>query len=357
MECEKIREQFSSLLEKELSPPEEKEVRDHLASCSECQKELERFEKTMQWLHAMEEVEVPEGFLSGVYKTMGEREKKATLGEKARWKWLSYPISLRLPVQAVAMVTIVFLALYLTKMMPVETFRLKEAQQKSLPPTAEKKMDQVVVPKEMEKERRAMEAPPETPRPKDVEQVKAPALEEKKGEGMYVAQAKEEAKKVEAPPPKAEIMAYQTIESKEAARAKVPSQEPEKLEKGWVAKEKSMVASKPPQEIILRISNREKVISQLHELVKQFGGEILTAEGNILQASLPTGSFSEFEKELVGLSFPPKTDQVVSRKESFEQLRAALEPEKRAVEEKKRESPAPLPEKENRILIRILLQE
>ncbi|MEW6376522.1 MAG: zf-HC2 domain-containing protein [Thermodesulfobacteriota bacterium] len=354
MECEKIREQFSSLLEKELSPLEEKEVGDHLASCSECQKELERFEKTMEWLHSMEEVEVPEGFLSGVYKTMEERENKASVGEKARWRWLSYPLSLRLPIQAVAMVTIVFLALYLTKMMPVETFRLKEAQQKSLPPTVEKKMEQVVVPKEMEKERRAMEAPSEIPRPKDVEQAKGPALAERKDEGAYVAQVNEEAKKVEAPPPKAEIMAYQTIESKETARAKVPSPEPGKIEKGWVAKEKSMVASKPPQEIILRISNREKTLSQLRGLVKQFGGEILTAEGNILQASLPIGSFSEFEKELVGLSSSTKADKVIAQKYALGGLRASPGVKEEEVDEKNKES-ARRAIDEGRTVVRILL--
>jgi predicted anti-sigma-YlaC factor YlaD len=47
MDCEKVRDRFSSFWEKELIPSEEKTIREHLSSCQECQKELERFGK--QW--------------------------------------------------------------------------------------------------------------------------------------------------------------------------------------------------------------------------------------------------------------------------------------------------------------------
>ena len=82
MECEKVRDQFSSLLEGDLNPIEEKIVRDHLVSCAECRKELERFEKTMHWLHSIEEVEVPDGFLSGIYKKMEGRKRKQPNDER-----------------------------------------------------------------------------------------------------------------------------------------------------------------------------------------------------------------------------------------------------------------------------------
>ena len=80
MDCEKVRDRFSSLWEKELTPSEEKMVREHLSSCPECQKEFERFEKTMGWLRSVGEVEVPEGFLPELYKKMKGR-KRAPLGE------------------------------------------------------------------------------------------------------------------------------------------------------------------------------------------------------------------------------------------------------------------------------------
>jgi hypothetical protein len=313
MDCEKVRDRFSSLWEKELIPSEEKTIREHLSSCQECQKELERFGKTMGWLSSVGDVEVPEGFLPELYKKIEER-KRAPLAEVSRGKWFVFPLPFKLPAQAIAMVAIVFLVLYLTKMMPMEVSRLKEDKQTSSPVLVEKKSEQVKAEKEMEIEQRAMDTIPERPRSKDVDLVKAPVPGEEKLEKASVPQGEAEIKKAEIPVPKNEVMAYQKIDSKEAARAKAPSPELGKIEKGWVAKEKSVVASKPPQEILLRISDREKVVPQLQELVKHFGGEMVTVEGNKFLASLPTDSFPEFEKELAGLSASTQTDKVMAKK-------------------------------------------
>lgn len=354
MDCKNVRDRFSSLWEKELMPSEEKIVREHLSSCPECQKEFERFEKTMGWLRSVGDVEVPEGFLPELYKKMEER-KGATPGEKARGRWFNFPLSLKLPVQAVAMVAIVFLVLYLTKMMPMEVYRLKEAKQPPPSLSIEKKSEQVLTQKEVEKERRVLETPPKVPRPKDVDLAKAPVPREGKLEEAYVPQVEAEAKKTETPSPKAEIMAYQRIDSKEAAKAKAPSPEPGRIGKGLAAKEKSLVASKPPQEIILRISDREKVIPQLHELVKQFGGEMVTAEENMFLASLPTVSLSGFEKELAGLSASTQADKVVAKKQVTGSLRAASGVKREEVDEKSKEPAKLAADQESRTIVRILL--
>ena len=354
MDCEKVRDRFSSLWEKELTPSEEKIVREHLSSCPECQKEFERFEKTMGWLRSVGEVEVPEGFLPELYKKMEER-KRAPLGEKTRGRWFGFPLSLKLPVQAVAMVAIVFLVLYFTKMMPMEVTRMKDAQPPSFPLSEEKKSEQVWSQKEMEKERRVLETPPETPRSKDVDLAKAPVPSEEKFEGAYVPQVKAEAKKVETPPSRTEIMAYQQIESKEAAGAKAPPPGPGKIEKGLAAKEKSIVASKPPQEIILRVSDRDKMIFKLQELVKQFGGEMVTAEENMFLASLPTGSFPEFEKELMGLSTPTQADKMIAKKQVAGNLKAAPGVKGEEVDEKSKEPAKRVADQESRTVVRILL--
>ena len=354
MDCEKVRDRFSSLWEKELTPSEEKVVREHLSSCPECQKEFERFEKTMGWLHSVGEVEVPEGFLPELYKKMEER-KRAPLGEKTRGRWFGFPLSLKLPVQAVAMVAIVFLVLYFTKMIPMEVTHLKDAQPPSFPLSEEKKSEQVWSQKEMEKDRRVLETPPETPRPKDVDLAKAPVPREEKFEGAYAPPLKAEAKKVETPPSRTEIMAYQQIESKEAAGAKIPPPGPGKIEKGLAAKEKSVVASKPPQEIILRVSDREKMIFKLQELVKQYGGEMVTTEENMFLASLPTDSLSEFKKELVELSTPTQADKVIAKKQVTGKLKAAPGVKKEEVDEKSKEPAKLAADQESRTVVRILL--
>jgi len=356
MDCEQARDRFSSLWEKELSPFEEKIFKEHLSSCPKCQREFEQFEKTMRWLHSVGEVEVPEGFLPELYRKIKEK-KRAIPCEKSRGRWFHFPLSFKLPVQAVAMVVIVFLVLYLTKMMSIDGVRLKETKQTSSPLSVQEKPEQVLTQKEGEGERRALETPTETPRPKDVEQAKAPVPKEGGLEEASVPQVKAEAKKREAPALSTEDMGSRTVASNEAPRVKTPSPGPGKTERGLAFQGKSLVASKPPQEIVLRISDRKKVISQLHELVKQFGGEVVTTEGDMFLASLPTGSFSEFEKELAGLSSSAKTDQLIAKKHATGSLRFEKEAKREEADEKSKGPERLAADTESRTIVRILLVE
>jgi hypothetical protein len=357
MDCEKVRDRFSSLWEKELTISEEKIVREHLSSCPECQREFERFEKTMGWLRSVGEVEVPEGFLPELYKKMGER-KRAPRVERAEGRWLGFPLSFKLPVQAFAMVAIVFLVLYLTKMTPMEINRMKDTRGPSPLLSDEKKSEQVLSQKEMEKDRKGVNIPPETPRPKDIEVAQAPMPREERFEGTNVPSIKAEAKRAEAPSSKTEIVASQQIESKDVARTKARTPELGKIEKGLAAKEKSVVASGPPKEIILKISNREEVIPKLQELVKQYNGEIVTAEENIFLTSLPTASLSKFEQELTELSLPLQADKVIAKRHIVGGLKAAPEMKREEADERSREPVKLAIDQESRTLIRIhLIQE
>ena len=310
MECKKVRDRFSSLLENELDPLEEKIVREHLTSCSECQKDLQQFTKTIQWVHSVKEVEVPDGFLSEIYKKMEEGKRKAPPVEETRWQWFRHPFPLKLPVQAVAMVAIVFLVLYLTKMMPVETSRVKEAEHKkpsiSTPLPSEKQMGQLPSQIKTEKDRVVAQTPLKPSPPSNV----APA------------------------PSETAVM------------------EPA-LAKG----EQASLAAKPPQEILLRISDREKTLNQLYELLQQFGGKMITTEGNIFLASLPKATFSEFEKELLELGSPEKIDKMMVKKNGMERLDVPEGAKRRALEMKGKASAAPETERQDYLLVRILLVE
>jgi predicted anti-sigma-YlaC factor YlaD len=355
MDCEKVRDQFSSLWEKELTPPDEKIIREHLSSCQGCQKEFEGFEKTMKWLRSAGEVELPDGFLPELRKKMEERKGKALPEERARGRWLGFPLFLKLPVQAVAMVAIVFLVLYLAKLMPTEVYRLKDGKQTAPSLSAEKKPEQVLAQKGVEKERGAVGTTAETPREKDIEQTKTSLLGEEKLKEENVPLVGAEAKKMEIPAPGTGVMGYRTFDSKEAARPQVPSPEPGKIEGRLAAKGKSIVASKPPREITLRVSDREKVTSMLYELVKQFGGEIVTSEGNILLVSLPAGSSPEFEKEAAGLSPSTKADKDAAKKQVLGSARATPGGKREEADEKSEEPAKLAPREEGRIAVRIFL--
>ncbi len=391
MDCKSVRDRFSSLWEKELASADEKEMREHLSSCPECRREFEQFQKTMRWLHSVEEAEVPDGFLPELRKKIEERKNKVTGGERSTGGWFRLPTSVRLPVQAVAMVAIVFLVLYLTKMMPTEIYHMEESKQTSSLPSLERKSDQALVQKGGEKESKDLEKPDETQRPKDVNQIAAPAPAKERGEapapGMKAEggqkalerpaeiprlkdadrlgslaptkerpqapplQMRAEAKKEEAPSPKSEIVAHQAFDSKEQEKAKAPSAEPEMAGKGLLATKKSVVTSTPPQEIILRISDREKVVSRLQELIKQFKGEVVATEGNMFVASIPTGSFSGFEKEVVELGSTPKADKMLQEKQATGSLRAAPA----ASRVKREDAPKHIAGAEGRTTVRILL--
>jgi hypothetical protein len=353
MDCEEVRDRFSSLWEKDLSSLEEKIFKEHLSSCPKCQKEFEQFGKTMRWLQSIGEAEVPEGFFPELYRKI-EEKKRATPGEKSRGRRLHFPLSFRLPAQAVAMVAIVFLVLYLTKIMPMEGNRLKETKQTAAPLSVQEKPGPVLAQKGVDGERRAWEIPTETPRPEDVAKEKV-VPEEGKLEGAPVPQVKAEVKKKEAPARSTEVLGYQTLDSKGAARVSVPSPEPGKIERELAVHERSLVASKPPQEIILRVSDRKEAVSRLRELVKQFEGEVVTQEGDRLLASLPTGSFSEFEKELAGLRSSGKTDPLLAKKHATGSLRYEEGTKREEVDQKTKERATFAADTERRTIVRILL--
>jgi hypothetical protein len=383
-----------------LSPSDEKTFNEHLSSCPKCRKEFEQFEKTMRWLHSAGEVEVPEEFLSELHKKL-EHKRRAAPEEKVGGRWLHIPISFRLPAQAVAMVAVVFLVLYLTKMIPTQGVRLEEPKQTSSSLSVQGKPEEELTrsaapssiseaegeksrsgstlsetlpsvredhrpgpsrgtgrgvegltQKEVKGEPRALETPPETFRSKDVEQGRvAPVPREGWPEGAPVPRTKAEAKKREASARSTELLEYKAVDSKEAAS------EAGKIEREPASRKQSLIASEPPQEIILRIPDRKKAIPLLHELVKQFGGEVVTTKGDMFLVSLPTGSFSEFRKELAGILSSSKTDPLVAKKHAT----GSLSPEagvKREVGDEKSKGPAKLAaDVESRTIVRILLVE
>ncbi len=303
MECEKVRDRFSSLLENELDPLEEKTVREHLASCPDCEKDLQQFEKTIRWLHSVEDVKVPDGFLSGIHKKMGERKRKAPF----------FSVSLKLPAQALAMVTVVFLALYLTKIMPVERLFMKEAKHAkpfmSEPLSEEKKADQWLAKKEMEKKK----------------VVVPPSIEETKKSQLPVSEAIP------------------------------PHSEKKGIEAAPTAKEKPSLTAQRPQEIVLRTLDRAKTLNQIQMLLQQFQGKMITTEGDVFLASLPAATFSEFEKELSGLSSSGKTDKMVQEKDRIESYTVPAGARRVEGEESAKMPSKVAAEEANHLVVRILL--
>jgi hypothetical protein len=287
MDCNKVKNLFSALVEKDLSFLEEEEVRRHIEACSECRREYGSFEKMMAWLHSVGEVEVPEGFLSGILQK--KERGKGRIPLHSKW---------RLPIQAAAMVASLFLVIYLTRIVEVETPRMKEREAKA-PATQEGAKEKPPAPKMLEKEESARRPSPK----REVTSVEQHRLRTEERKTLPSLSGKEE------------------VEDKSVKAA--------------------ALAPKPPREIILKVSDRERAFSQLKELITQYGGETLKAEENVLVASLPLHSVPEFEKEAMGLSSPAGAERRSLPRVSKEK---ALEA-----------APSP-PSKEDRLTVRIVLQ-
>lgn len=335
MECNEVRDQFSSLLEGDLKPPEEEKVREHLGSCQDCQKEWEQFNRMIRWLHTVEEEEAPEGFLSEIQKKREERKGEVKRGGDRFFR------SMKIPVQAAAMVMIVFLALYLTKMTPFDMLKKRAVEKPEIMQSDREKK----APMLKEEERQKVTSPPSELYRKDYLAEAKPSVADEKvsNKGQVVQKMKEEDKEPPAPPLKEEMAtAAPPLEEKRRERERV----------GTVI---MPFAKKTAREITLKIGDRERAISRIQELAKQLGGEVVKEDGDVLLASLPASTLAEFEKELAQVGFPPAAPKAAVQKEMKDDLKLAAGAKSTEPEAKGKEPSRSVVLRENIISIRIHL--
>ena len=92
-----------------LSPDEERLVLQHLATCRQCSAALEDLKKVAQLVQGLDDVEPPPWFTQKVMSQVREDAERKKRGLIAR---LFYPLHVKVPIQALASVLIVVLALY-----------------------------------------------------------------------------------------------------------------------------------------------------------------------------------------------------------------------------------------------------
>jgi|GEM_PF-407885 len=353
MGCEKVHGQFSALLEGNLDPFEEERVRKHLETCPDCQRDWERFSQMVRWLHSVEEQEVPEGFLSEVEKRVEERRMKR------RWMGPGLFRSMKIPVQAAAMVFIVLLALYLTKMIPFETIQKMPVEKREL------SSSKVVKGKEpssgVKEAKKDISLPASTPMAqyqRDYISEAKPSVqgEIKSDKEVSHAPSREKDEKAPSPPLETEAARVEALLPKETGKAEVlPPEEKRVGERG--AKSKAYLIPEPQREITLKISERESALTQLKKLLKQFGGEVVKEEENSILASLPRLAYPEFEKELTKMSLPPHPSLMVKQREVIKERSLAEGTKKREPEVRREEAGRFRMDREETMAIRIYLKK
>jgi len=109
MSCTDREKQLPAYLEGDLSSMEMEELRDHLASCENCRKALEDLNKTGRLVRDLEEVSPPPRLKSQIMA----RVRKEADGKRGILRKFFFPLYIKIPVQAFAVVVISVFAFYL----------------------------------------------------------------------------------------------------------------------------------------------------------------------------------------------------------------------------------------------------
>ena len=116
-----IRHKLSEYIDNALSASERAEVEAHLKSCQKCSDALEELRKTVEQVRQVEEIEPPAWMTQKIMaKVRSEAEEKKTWYQR-----FFFPLSARLPIQAVAVLFLAVTAYYVYENIPAE--RYKEA--------------------------------------------------------------------------------------------------------------------------------------------------------------------------------------------------------------------------------------
>jgi hypothetical protein len=107
-----MKKKLSEYLDGELEAEEKAYVEEHLASCEDCSATLAELKKTLQHMSALDEVEPPPWFAEKVMQRVREEAEKESFFRK-----LFYPLRIKLPLEALALVLVAVVAYYAVEAM------------------------------------------------------------------------------------------------------------------------------------------------------------------------------------------------------------------------------------------------
>jgi hypothetical protein len=109
MDHNDIRHKLSEYIDNSVTPDEKTAIEAHLPTCSECSDALRELRKTIENLHAVEEVQPPAWMTQKVMAKVSEdAEQKSGLLRR-----LFYPLAVKLPIQAVAVLFLTITVYYI----------------------------------------------------------------------------------------------------------------------------------------------------------------------------------------------------------------------------------------------------
>ncbi|UCD71426.1 MAG: DUF2275 domain-containing protein [Syntrophobacterales bacterium] len=112
MECSDIQEKLSDYSEGTISPEEKLLIDKHLKVCQQCNESLTDLKKAIEYVHGLEEIEPPPWLTQRVMaRVRSEVELKRGILRR-----LFYPVHIKLPIEALAVILIAITTVYVFKM-------------------------------------------------------------------------------------------------------------------------------------------------------------------------------------------------------------------------------------------------
>jgi hypothetical protein len=289
MECEGLKERFSDYLDGILPAEERTLLEEHLKSCERCRESLAGLRKTIGHVRDLEEIEPPLWLTGKVMaKIRAEAEPKKGIIEK-----LFYPLSLKLPIQAVATVLIVATALYVFRMMEPEvkiTERITEEVPQKILPEPKKSTTDIEKGKTGPFQKVSPQpGPRQAPEMKDSEAVGASAAPEPGEKAVPVYREKT--------PAAAKQEQAVTLE----APIKKESDKPQNFFRSSGAK---VSDEKIPEEQVVEVLVKDiaAATKEIEAVLLNLNGKIVNTEyfenRNVLFAEIPSGKMNEFLDQL-----------------------------------------------------------
>ena len=119
MKHEEIRPKLSEFIDGTITPGEKTIIEQHLKTCTECADALRELRKTIEHIHAIEEVKSPAWMKQKIMAKVQEEQE----AEKGLWQRVFAPFFMKFPVQAVAVLFLSVTAFYIyTTMHPAEKY-------------------------------------------------------------------------------------------------------------------------------------------------------------------------------------------------------------------------------------------
>jgi len=153
MECGEVQKRLSAYIEGSTSPAEEVLIEEHLKPCQKCRQSLADLKRAIEHVQGLPEVEPPAWLAQRVMASVRSEAE----ARKGILRVLFYPIRIKLPLEAAAVIAIAVSTIYIFKTMQPTMYLSKEPLERTRPPAISEVAKPPVLPES--------KAPPAIPKP------------------------------------------------------------------------------------------------------------------------------------------------------------------------------------------------